>query len=92
MSREQAERFWDRIGEDGALQGRIRRGYRRLLCDLAEQEGFSVTEEDLRREFLRRRDGLSDEELDRVSGGNEEFPEFPRKRGPVNTDFYGEIG
>ena len=48
-----------------------------------------MTEEDLRREFLRRRDGLSDEELDRVSGGNEEFP---RKRGPVNTDFYGEIG
>lgn len=80
MSLNHAERFLAKMASDAELKATITTEYRAMLCAIARREGFDVTVEELRTALLQEQGSLTDEELDRVSGGM------------MNTAFGGGLG
>jgi predicted ribosomally synthesized peptide with nif11-like leader len=68
------------MASDAELKATIMTEYRAMLCAIARREGFDVTVEELRTALLQEQGSLTDEELDRVSGGM------------MNTAFGGGLG
>ena len=69
MSLKHAERFLAKMASDAELKATIMTEYRAMLCAIARREGFDVTVEELRTALLQEQCSLTDEELDKVSGG-----------------------
>ena len=69
MAKEHAEQFLAKMVADPELKARIKAGYRRMLCDLARQEGLEVSAEDLQLALLEEKYRLADEDLAGVAGG-----------------------
>ena len=80
MSLNHAERFLAKMASDAELKATITTEYRAMLCAIARREGFDVTVEELRTALLQEQGSLTDEELERVSGGM------------MNTAFGGGLG
>ena len=69
MAKEHAEQFLAKMVADPELKDRIKAGYRRMLCDLARQEGLEVSAEDLQLALQEEKYRLADEDLAGVAGG-----------------------
>ena len=69
MSLKHAERFLLKMASDAELKATITTEYRAMLCAIARREGFDVSAEELRTALLQEQCSLTDEELDKVSGG-----------------------
>jgi predicted ribosomally synthesized peptide with nif11-like leader len=69
MAKEQAEQFLQKMAVDPEIQTKIKAGYRRLLCDIARKEGFAFSEEELQQAFLDKHDLLTDDVLEKATGG-----------------------
>ena len=85
MAKEHAEQFLAKMVTDPKLKDRIKAGYRRMLCDIARQEGLEVSAEELQQALLEEKYRLADEEMAGVTGGRLGDNFDSGGGGPVNT-------
>ena len=69
MAKEQAAQFLEKMMKDPQLQAKIKEAYRKMICDIASQAGFTFTPQELQQAMLLREYCLADEMLEKVTGG-----------------------
>ena len=69
MAKSDALTFLRKMAANTEVKAKIKDGYRRLLCDVAREEGLEVSPEELRQALQEEKYHLADADLEGVIGG-----------------------
>ena len=69
LAKSDASTFLRKMAANTEVKAKIKDGYRRLLCDVAREEGLEVSPEELQQALREEKYRLADADLEGVVGG-----------------------